>query len=863
MRNFTMRFFAVCLCLFAGLACRAASASAQNCDTAKPWTWWWIFGNSATCADITWQLEHFKRVGIGGVCIIPVYGERGDGQNYVKLFSPEFMQNLSFISDECKRLGLGLDMTMGSGWPFGGGWIDAAHSSKKMSPDFTAVPTGFKVKRAAPGGEGFAIDPFSPESCAIHSGVVKDAFAPFAKKRLLRAFFNDSYEFYDANFTDNFFEKFAELRGYDLRPFAPELFSRSAAAPQKQGLSDDARARLWQDYHETIADLLYFGMTKSFVETSHSLGFKSVNQAHGSPANIIDLYAAADIPETESFGASEFSIPELAPDPEYPAAQFGRPNREMFRFAASAAHLTGKKLVASESCTWLANHFRVSLRQIKPELDKLWTGGINHVFYHGTPYTPRSKPFPGRLFYASTNFSHTSHFAEFYPELNAYVRRVQEILQSSAPDNDLLVYFPIREFWRGSGGAKHVLFFDVHKADFWLDRAPKFKKLLRELNGGGYCYDFVSDRLLENLRVEDGVIKSGNSQYRALLVPECSGLPISTFAQLKRLADSGAKIVFQNAVASDVSGYGNIETRRAELRKLAPQTWRDKYANVKAGADFCALLDAFSVRAEKSLAAQKLDFMRLRRDGTAVYFVANQNEKFGAGTISFASENKYVEIYDPLRNARYAPPPAAPAPRANSAEIRLRSGESAFAFVLPEPSKATLRAVPQQADCVKIGGVWKVEFLKPFLPEAEIPEPIKTSELKSWTEFSAAAASFSGVARYTTTFEVADPNAAYALHLNGVRDAAKVRVNGGDIGSAWCVPFVLEIPLGVLKRENTLEIDVYSNSLNAVRELARRDKNWNYGNRIVDITYRPYDAASKPHEPSGLLQQPTLVKYKD
>lgn len=33
---------------------------------------------------------------------------------------------------------------------------------------------------------------------------------------------------------------------------------------------------------------------------------KTVEQAHGSPANWLDLYGASDIPQTESFGASPF-----------------------------------------------------------------------------------------------------------------------------------------------------------------------------------------------------------------------------------------------------------------------------------------------------------------------------------------------------------------------------------------------------------------------------------------------------------------------------------------------------------------------------------------------------------------------------
>ena len=75
-------------------------------DTAKPWAWWWILGNSMKESDITYQLEYMKKSGMGGVCIIPCYGEKGDEANYIDLISPEFMQKLAYIQKEAKKVSL-------------------------------------------------------------------------------------------------------------------------------------------------------------------------------------------------------------------------------------------------------------------------------------------------------------------------------------------------------------------------------------------------------------------------------------------------------------------------------------------------------------------------------------------------------------------------------------------------------------------------------------------------------------------------------------------------------------------------------------------------------------------------------------
>ena len=69
---------------------------------------------------------------MGGVCIIPCYGEKGDEANYIDLISPEFMQKLAYIQKEANRLELGIDMTMGSGWPFGGPWVSDEYASKYL-----------------------------------------------------------------------------------------------------------------------------------------------------------------------------------------------------------------------------------------------------------------------------------------------------------------------------------------------------------------------------------------------------------------------------------------------------------------------------------------------------------------------------------------------------------------------------------------------------------------------------------------------------------------------------------------------------------------------------------------------------------
>ena len=50
----------------------------------------------------------------------------------------------------------------------------------------------------------------------------------------------------------------------------------------------------------------------------------------------------------------------------------------------------------------MREHFCGAPAEMKPEIDKLFLAGINHIIYHGTAYSPADVPWPGWLFYAST-----------------------------------------------------------------------------------------------------------------------------------------------------------------------------------------------------------------------------------------------------------------------------------------------------------------------------------------------------------------------------------------------------------------------------------------------------------------------------
>ena len=112
--------------------------------------------------------------------------------------------------------------------------------------ELTVTNTGQKVKRAAPGGEGLVLDHFSTEAAETYFSLFGKAFKK--KNYGVRAFYNDSYEVYGANWTTDFLAKFKELRGYDIAEHYNVLTIDSASTEKEQ--------RIWADYNQTLHDLL-------------------------------------------------------------------------------------------------------------------------------------------------------------------------------------------------------------------------------------------------------------------------------------------------------------------------------------------------------------------------------------------------------------------------------------------------------------------------------------------------------------------------------------------------------------------------------------------------------------------------------
>jgi alpha-L-rhamnosidase len=891
----------------------------------KPWTRWWWMGSAVDEAGIKKQLTQLADAGFGGVEIVPIYGAKGFESKYIKYLSPQWMKMLDYTVQQAKALNMGVYISVGTGWPIGGSHVtineaasklvvqkynlkanekltdkivvnDAKQKDiavistlmaykkngetidvlKKLQPDgildfvcnddaeLIAVFTGKTkqaVKRAAPGGEGYTIDHFSKEATVNYFKIFDTAFGN--SSHWVKAFFNDSYEVYNADWTPNFFAEFEKRRGYDLKKYL-NLFTGS--------LLNDTVARIKSDYRETISELMMENFSTVFTKWTNDRKTQSVNQAHGSPGNLLDLYGAFDIPECETFGSSAFDVKGLRRD----SADIRNvdPDPIMLKFASSAANAYNKPLTSSETFTWLGEHFKTAWSQCKPELDQVFLSGVNHVFYHGTTYTPANAKFPGWLFYASVNFVPHNSMWKHLKGLNEYIARCQNVLQAGYPDyGTIKMYWPVYDVWHNAKGIDMPL--QVHSIDDWL-HPTAFYKNVKQLQDKGYEVDFVSDKMIAEKARRAPLVNKVRDVY---IIPECKLLPVQTFKNIITLGRNVEYIIIQ-ALPVDVPGLNSLEKEREALHKLIDSLQFKEVgeglseSSIRLGGkiilckDINKGLEYIKWNRNEKLADLGLKYIKRRQGDSLFYFISNNTAKDIDDKIELNVNANSIVFTNPLNGELGT----VLFEKKGNAEIgaklrlQLKSGQSILVrsnYHNPSKESKWKYTEPTGKIISLENNKWQLKFTDggPILPKAKIMNTIQP-----WTNFTddSATQSFSGTGVYTTTFTIKNKAADYLLQLDKLYESARIIINGKDAGLIWSLPFETKIGKYLKEGKNTISIEVCNLMANRIRNMDRNGEVWRNYHEInfVNINYKNFDASNWKVQPSGLDGSVKLIPLK-
>ncbi len=456
--------------------------------------------------------------------------------------------------------------------------------------------------KSAPRAESRVVDMFDEGALARffdgHVGAGMARWKPHAGKTL-RALFTDSQEIAcEWYWARDFFEEFKKRRGYDVRPYLPACYAPNRdnqftyVAVMNERPCYDFRGgdgdRIRHDWEETLSDLFAERYCGGIARLARGHGLQHRIQAYGIRVDLLKAYGAADIPETEQLYAGGLTA--------------------FLKVAGSAGIVYNKPIVTSESIVWMDRDYMTTPFKIKVAADKLAVAGINQVIYHGFPYGPDVpwKAFPGHYPWSppkySSNLNHHNPFWTFFPVINAYVTRLQCIMQQGTTRCNVGVYYPhwnydhkvpkkedlVAGWLEGFDGPppRGPVAWFLQRVSNHIDRLTLGYQLLGEqLAARGYFYTHVNDEALLAGEISEGKLRVGQAMLDAVIFPGIEKIPLPLAEKLRDCVKAGIKVIFSGVVPDGQPGFHDAAKNDPKIQSIVGAVGDREFTFVERGKD--------------------------------------------------------------------------------------------------------------------------------------------------------------------------------------------------------------------------------------------------------------------------------------
>ena len=867
---------------------RVATLAAQLAappDDARPMVRWWWFGPAVDNKELARELAAMKQGGFGGVEIQPVYPMEQDdaarGIHNETYLSPAFLGHVSFANKTARALGLRVDMTLSSGWPYGGPHVAVSESASRLRVVHIAVPANaadFALPAIMSGEKLVASFIGAGETGHVDATALKQ-FAP-APAQNGRASVTPSTQArvvacYIASRTGQQVKRAAiGGEGYVIDHLNPKAVTHhldAVAAPLLKAFGDKPPYAVFSDSLEVYATdwtddfLAEFARRRGYDLTPYLPLIDSgqgpdaaavrhdwaqtqtelVNERYLTPVNAwADAHKTRFRSQTYGEPAVTMSSNRLVSLPEGEGPQFR--TFSFTRWATSAGHLYGRPVISAETWTWLRSPaFSATPLDMKAEADRMLLQGVNQFIGHGWPYTPAGAPEPGYAFYAAAVFNDHLPWWNVMPEVTSYLQRTSFLLRQGAPANDVAVYLPTDDVYAMLTPGKVSV-----SAEMGKFVTPT---LTEQILDAGHNLDYVDAESITALGLKHPV----------LVLPHVHRMAPAVLSKLTAFVRGGGKLIIVGDAPSLAPGLQDAARISAEVQAAAKALLA--MPGVQQVADDAAVGAAVAMArtADLALAAHASDvgFIHRKLADADLYFIANTGNAPLRTTATVHDARRYAAWWNPF-DGKVTPASVQPA-----LDLVLAPYESRVLVLsdTPQPGVAA-PAVGGGAVIADFSADWSLQF--PGQAKAQ-----SLPALRSWTD-DPATRYFSGQAVYTKQFtldaaqlkqaRVLDfgpgtplattpkvPAGMRAMFESPVREAAVVLVNGKRAGVVWHPPYVLDVGSYLHAGANTVEVRVANLALNTLAGRTLPDYRLlsaRYGQRFV-----PQDTDLIQPQASGLL----------
>ena len=747
--------------------------------------------------------------GIGGVEVEQTYPLQVDGElpgvKNNQLLSPEHLEALRFTAEKTKELGLRMDLTLGSGWPYGGPGVPVTEAAGRLRFKAVAVDPGvidLPVPYVGAGEKLLAVflakgDPAgfdagsAQELSDVRGGRVRlpaglrdphvvlffiaSRTGQTVKRAALGAegFVLDHYDraaldHYLATAGARFMQAFPtnspraifcdSLEVYEsdwTSDFLQEFQKRRGydLKPYLPALVADIgpkTAAIRHDWGRTLTELFtenFVTPLENWARAHHTL---LRAQLYGIPPAVLSNYRLIDLPEGEGAHWKVF-----APT----------------RWASSASHLYGRPVTSSETWTWLHSPvFRATPLDVKAEADVHFLEGINQFVGHGWPYSPEAAGEPGWRFYAAAVLNAHNPWWLVMPDLSLCLQRISFLLRQGRPVNDVALYVPTDDAWANFSPGEASVSETVARL-----LGPR---LIANILDAGYGFDFIDDDAINRLaEMKDGALVVNGNHYPIVILPTVERIPLTTLVKLAGFARQGGTLVATRRAPSLAPGLMNAATWTSEIGELSQRLFEGTSAPGHLVNDddhdlSAALNDLRQPDVRLSPPAPDVGFVHRTTGWAELYFLANTGNQTANTAATFRVQGLDPEWWDPFTGAAVAASVASRSSEGTTLSLNLEPyGSRVLIFAKQAASRPTPRtgsAVASQSlpAPVDLSTNWKVSFLRAnFASDRDAPHGDPSSllkslwhsarmdQLRSWTDDDGTRF-FSGLALYEKTFSV-------------------------------------------------------------------------------------------------------------
>ncbi len=668
--------------------------------------------------------------------------------------------------------------------------------------------TGEVNHPATPAATGLEVDKLSSKDVQAYVEeyvkMISGAAGPYFGKSF-RYFLMDSWEAGQENWTDDMLPEFARRRGYSMTKYLPVLTGRIV------GSRAQSEAFLW-DFRRTQADMLaenHYGVATQYF-ARFGVGLYAEAMGTGMPTTGDGLLNKGKV--TIPMGEFWTPLPDQKDSPAHIADVME---------AASAAHIYGKPIAATESFTTRPNvtPWGQSPFYLKSLADQDFARGINRIVFHTSDLQPfvDGKHRPGMtLGPFGQDYTRNITWAEQAVAWNTYLARCSYLLQQGKPHNDVAYFYgedapATVPFWKKIDPALPAHYdADFVNADVLVHGATATPGRLRLASGASYRLLVLPADLrmlsLPLLRSIHALVEQG----AVLLGPRPSGSP--------SLADGPAAQRIVSKLADDLWGPADESSHGHMLGKgkvYSGISIEDVLAAENVPQDFSwSTPENVGAEVPYSLPGADSDedliFIH-RRDGDRdIYFVSTQKHHSFDVRAAFAVTGKAPSLWHPESGATE---PVSYSVDDGKIVVPLHFDAQGSVFVVFDRSSArpsrTL-PTPVRTRLASIEGSWTLAFP----PNLGAPAEVDMPSLESWTQNSNAGVKyFSGTAVYHKQIEAPQewfkPGAKVILNLGTVKEMAQVEINGKPVGGIlWKPPFTVDVTSALKPGSNELTVKV-------------------------------------------------------